>query len=230
VQPHKQTIVGVCTHFANVEDVLEHEYADEQIGLFHKVCDVFRQHGLQCIEHCASSASDLILAASRFGMCRVGIALYGFWPSPSTRLSYLQIHKKIPELIPALTWKTSIAMLKDVPAGTFIGYGCTFKAVKDMTVAVLPMGYYEGYPRLVGDEQSYVLIRGQRCPLVGRISMNLMVVDVSHVIDVQRYDEVILIGKSGKEEIDATKLAGWASTIHYELVTRIHPELPRRLV
>lgn len=227
---NKPLIVGICTHFANVEDVLEHDYADQQILNFKKASDVLRKHGFNFIEHCASSASSLILAPSRFDLLRVGVSMYGLWPSPATRLSYLQINTKIPDLRTALTWKTSVAMLKKVKAGAFIGYGCTYRALKDMQVAVLPMGYNEGYPRLAGDDKSYVLIRGQRCPLVGRISMNLMVVDVSHLQTVHRYDEVVLIGRSGNEEIDASRLAGWANTIHYELVTRIHPSLPRKLV
>lgn len=230
LKPHAALVKAVCTHFANVEDVLEHEYADLQIKRFNTAREAFKKHGIACLGHAASSAATLILPESRFDICRVGISLYGLWPSQSTRLSYLQLNAKVLDLRPVLSWKTKIYLTKDVTAGTYIGYGCTFRANRSMRVAILPLGYNEGYPRLAGNNKSHVLIAGQRCPVIGRISMNLMVVDVSHLPNAKADDDVVLIGKQGDETISAEAIAGWAETIHYEFVTRIHPLIPRKIV
>lgn len=225
-----QDVVGMGMHFANVEDTTEHEYADEQLRRFDVAHDILKSHGLQILRHAASSAATLLLDGSRFDLCRVGIGLYGLWPSKATRLSWLHGHKTLIELRPALSWKTQVTTVKQVHAGDFVGYGCTFRAVRDMRVAVLPVGYFEGYPRLASDHSSYVLIAGKRCPLVGRICMNMMVVDVSHLPTVDVGDDVTLIGQDGEEVLAAEEVAAWAQTIHYELVTRLNPEITRHLV
>jgi alanine racemase len=95
---------------------------------------------------------------------------------------------------------------------------------------VLPVGYYEGYPRIAGEKASYVLVRGRRCPIVGRICMNMMMVDISHVDGVAVGETVTLIGADGGETIPAHEVAGWAKTIHYELLSRLHHDIPRRLL
>ena len=227
----RDQVAGVCTHFANVEDVTEHTYADEQLQTFAKIANLFQDWQVEIICHSASSASAMIMGSSRFDLVRTGIALYGLWPSQATRLSMLQIDgNQNFTLEPVLAWTTEVVNLKTVRAGRFIGYGCTYRASRDMRIAVLPVGYYEGYPRLAGDGPSYVLIDGQRCQVVGRICMNMMMIDVSHVTDVELGNTVILIGQSGKDEIKAGDLASWANTIHYEIVTRLHPDIPRVVV
>jgi alanine racemase len=127
-----------------------------------------------------------------------------------------------------LSWKTEVAIVKSVHAGQFIGYGCTYKALRDMTIAVLPVGYYEGYPRLASN-RGHVLIRGQRCPIVGRICMNMMMVDISHIPAVTSGELVTLIGHDGAEHLDAAQIGEWADTIHYEIVTQLNPAIPRRV-
>lgn len=230
VLPHKKFVAGIATHFANVEDVLEHEYADLQLERYEKASAAFHKAGFKLIHHTASSASTLILPKSRNDLVRVGISLYGQWPSQATRLSFLQTYDKVAQLQPVLSWRTKVAAIKPVRAGEYIGYGCTFRAVSAMQVAVLPLGYYEGFPRLAGNDQSYVLIKGQRCKVVGRICMNMMMVDVTHLSSVKVGDLVTLIGTDGKETLSAGDVAHWAQTIHYELLTRLHPDIPRRIV
>jgi alanine racemase len=226
----KALVAGVCTHFANVEDVTEHEYADLQLARFQAAAAVFRAAGLTVLEHAASSAACLILDEARLDLERVGISLYGVWPSQVTRVSYLQLHQKLVELRPVLSWRTEVTTVKPVRSGQFIGYGCTYRAIRDMCVAVLPVGYYEGYPRIAGEQASYVLVRGRRCPIVGRICMNMMMVDVSHVEGVTVGETATLIGTDGAETIPAHEVAGWAKTIHYELLSRLHHDIPRRLI
>jgi alanine racemase len=225
---HKEKLVGICSHFSNVEDVLEQTYANQQIDAFTSVVHQFRSAGFQLISHIAASSSALIMQSSRFDLVRVGISTYGLWPSRATQLSFLQSFGRLVDLEPVLRWKTEVAIVKDVHAGQFIGYGCTYKALRDMTIAVLPVGYYEGYPRLASN-RGHVLIRGQRCPIVGRICMNMMMVDISHVTAVKPGEVVTLIGTDGNEQIEAAHIGEWADTIHYEIVTQLNPAIPRRV-
>ncbi|MFW7382039.1 MAG: alanine racemase [Oligoflexus sp.] len=226
----QQQLYGICSHFANVEDVLEHENALKQLERFQQAKDKFAAAGFKLAPHIASSASTLLMEPSLFAMTRIGISLYGVWPSGKTRLSYLQNHQTIADLRPVLSWRTEVALTKTVKEGDFIGYGCTYRAVQDMKIAVLPVGYYEGYPRVASGRGSYVLIKGKRCPLVGRICMNMMMVDISHLQHVAAGDPVTLIGADGQESISAEDLAAWSDTIHYELFTRLNPRIPRILV
>jgi alanine racemase len=221
--------VGIATHFANVEDVLDHEYGAKQLDAFTRVLEIFASRGIKLLRHAASSASSLLLAESTFDLCRVGISLYGVWPSTLTRLSYLQKFSRVPELKPVLSWRCRLMTVKEIQAGQFVGYGCTFRAVKDMKIGVLPVGYYEGLPRVVGDSQSYVLLHDKRCPIVGRICMNMTMIDLSHV-SAEVGDIVTLIGKDESEEIHAGQFADWAKTIHYEIFTHLNAVMPRRIV
>jgi alanine racemase len=223
-------IKGLSSHFANVEDVLEQEYAMRQLHLFKGILETFQSHSLRIPAHIASSASGLIFRESEFDYVRAGISLYGLWPSKATRLSYSKIYQHPAELLPVLSWYTKVASTKLVPKDQSIGYGCTYKAMKDMTIAVLPVGYYEGYPRLAGGHGGYVLLQGSRCPIVGRICMNMMMIDISHLSYVAPEEKVTLIGKDKNEEIDAETFASWASTIHYEALSRLNPFIERRIV
>ncbi len=231
LSPFNKYVEGIATHFANVEDVLDHAYADSQMLEFERARTLMRQAGFaEFLSHAASSASTLILKASRYDLCRVGISIYGFWPSQPTRLSYHQLNLNIPELKPVLSWKTRVAQVKEVPAGRYIGYGITFRALKNMTIAVLPVGYFEGFPRIAGASHSYVLIAGHRCPIVGRVCMNMMMVDVGHLSSIEVGQVVTMIGEDHGEIIAASDISGWSQTIHYEFVSRIHADIPRRIV
>lgn len=234
------TIAGVCTHFANVEDVMNQEYADLQLDRFGRAWkEVESVLGSKIakalVRHAAASASAMILPASRFDLCRIGISLYGYWPSAATRLSAFQqeyFRKAGPafDLRPALTWYARVAQVKSLPAGTFVGYGCSYRTTALTRVAVLPVGYYEGYPRIAGESQSYVLLRGRRCPILGRICMNMMMVDVTHVPDAGSGDIATLLGTSDGEVLTADNLADWSRSISYEVLSRLHPQIPRVVV
>lgn len=228
---HLAKCVGVYTHFANVEDVQDYSYAFRQLTNLEQCVQQLQANGIPVnMIHAASSASSLLLEQSRFHLSRVGMSLYGHWPSDSTRLSYFQSHGERLELKPVLSWRTEVAMVRDVPVGDHIGYGCQYKVMRPMRIAVLPVGYFEGYPRLAGSSQSYVLIDGKRCQLVGRICMNMMMVDVTHLDNIVIGAPVTLIGSQGSEKISAETLAGWAETIQYELLSRLHADIPRVIV
>ena len=228
--PFKENLKGISTHFANVEDVTSQSYAERQLLAFEKVDRTFKSLDFSYERHVSASAPGLLLEKARFDFCRVGISLYGFWPSSLTRVSFLSQKSKLIELKPVLSWKTKIASVRSIKAGTAVSYGCTFTASSDMKVAVLPIGYYEGYPRAASNRGAYVLCQGKRCQILGRICMNMMVIDVSHLEKPSSGESVTLIGRDGRELIRAEDLAGWADTIQYEIVTRIHPELPRKLL
>ena len=133
------------------------------------------------------------------------------------------------ELRPAMTWKARIAQVRDVPAGETVGYGRTHRTTHDSRLAVVSIGYWDGYDRRLSN-QAHVLIQGQRAPVLGRVCMNLMMVDVSHVAEAQTGDEVVLLGASGEERITAEQMADWIGTIQYEVPTRIHARLVRHVV
>jgi alanine racemase len=225
---NQDKVVGICTHFANVEDVTDHSYASRQLKEFHTALSMFANAGFKSLlKHAASSASTLIMSDSRLDLDRIGISLYGHWPSRITKVSYLQVNHQVVPLKPVLSWKTKLTTVKRVEPGKYIGYGCTYRATRPMVVGVVPVGYFEGYPRLAGEGASRVLIKGERCAIVGRICMNMMMVDVTHLTNIAVGDTVTLIGQDGEEHIGANDLAEWARTINYEVLSRLHPEIPR---
>ncbi|NIP78338.1 MAG: alanine racemase, partial [Actinobacteria bacterium] len=124
---------------------------------------------------------------------------------------------------------TRVAQVKDVPEGAFVGYGCTYRTTRPSRIAVLPVGYHEGYDRGLSGV-AHVLVRGRRAPVRGRICMNMCMIDVTDVPDVRPEDEVVLLGRQGDESLTAEQLAGWCGTISYEIVSRIHPGIPRVIV
>jgi alanine racemase len=151
--------------------------------------------------------------------------MYGLWPSKETFVSAQEKKREI-KLEPVLTWKTRVAQIKKIKAGTPISYGLTEKTSQDSKIAVLPIGYWDGYDRKLSGIAN-VLIKDKRCKLLGRVCMNMVMVDVSHVLDIKLEDEVVLLGKQGNEEITVDELAQKIGTINYEVVTRINPLIPR---
>lgn len=228
LKKNKDRLVGLCSHFSNVEDVLDQSYALQQLAKFDKVALEMTNEGFDLMPHIAASSSALIMPRARFAITRIGISLYGMWPSRTNQLSFMQSQSEKIELKPVMRWMTEVAIVKKVNVGQFIGYGCTYKALRDMRIAVLPVGYFEGYPRLASN-RGYVLIQGEQCPIVGRICMNMMMIDVTHLAKVEVGTGVTLIGRDGSETIEASMIGDWAETIHYEIVTQLNPAIPKEL-
>jgi alanine racemase len=223
-------LVGVSTHFANIEDTLNHGYAERQIAQFQRALQILKELGLEPpLAHTASTAAGILFPETHHSLVRAGIGVYGLWPSRETYLSALLGHRPVPQLRPVLSWKTRIAQLKTLPEGSFVGYGCTYKTTRATRLAVLPVGYADGYDRALGNT-AHVLVHGKRAAVVGRVSMNMCMVDVTDIPRAKLEDEVVLLGGSGEERISAETLAAWAGTINYEVVTRISPLLERRVV
>ena len=223
-------LVGVATHFANIEDTTDHSYAEFQFQRYGEMKQMIEASGLPVsYYHMASSAAALLFPHTHFNLARVGIALYGLWPSKETYLSYRMAGKQNQILRPVLSWKTIVAQVKDVRKGEYIGYGTTYRATADLKIAVIPIGYYDGYDRQLSNS-GHVLINGMRAPIRGRICMDIFMVDVTDIPDVRLESEVVLIGRSGDEVIRAEDVAGWANTINYEIVSRIGSHLQRRVI
>lgn len=221
---------GVTTHFANIEDTTEHAFAESQIQSFARCAGLLERSGHpRPLRHAACSAAALLFTRTHLDLLRIGISLYGLWPSRETYVSCLERGKPTLDLRPALTWKTRVAQVKVVPEGSFIGYGCTYRTTRPTRIAVLPVGYHEGYDRGLSGV-GHVLIRGKRAPVRGRVCMNMCMVDVTDVGEVGLEDEVVLLGSQGQERLSAEQLGAWCGTISYEIVSRIHPGLPRLVV
>lgn len=218
---------GASTHFANIEDTTDHSFAVMQIAAFNRICEAAGALGAPIpIRHSACSAATLLFNRTHLDLARIGISLYGLWPSRETYVSCLERGKPSLDLRPVLTWKTRVAQLKDVAEGGFVGYGCTWRATRSSRIAVLPVGYHEGYDRGLSGV-AHVLVRGKRAPVRGRVCMNMCMVDVSDIPGAALEDEVVLLGRQGDERVSAEQLAAWCGTISYEIVSRIHPALPR---
>ena len=211
-------LAGVLSHFADAETANE-KYTERQLKNFQQVLDRLRRAGIvHSSTHMSKSAALITVPAAHFAMVRPGLILYGMYPSP-------QMKKQI-RLKPVLSWKTRIIQLKRAPAGASVGYGRTFVTKRASRIATLPVGYADGYRRLLSN-RARVLVRGKRAPVVGRVSMDLTTVDVTDIRNVEQGDEVVLLGRQDGAAISADEMAAWANTISYEIFTSIGARVPR---
>ena len=209
---------GLFSHFSHAENV-GGIYTQNQLKLFHGLVARLRSAGYDPpLVHLANSAAVIALPSAHFSMVRPGLMLYGIYPSPGMASQVA--------LKPVLSWKTRILQLKKIPKGSSISYGQTFVTRRESLIATLPVGYADGYPRLLSN-RGVVLVRGKRAPIVGRVCMDLTMVDVTDIRGVQQGDEVILLGKQGRDTISADEMALWAETISYEILTSISARVPR---
>jgi alanine racemase len=193
-------------------------YTREQLVRFREVVEKFRAEVPGNYKaHVLQSAGTLAFNDTPHEIVRAGVMLYGISPLPE--------FQKL--LRPAMTWKTAIALLRDMPAGHGISYGRTFITPREMRVATVSAGYADGYPRHASNRDAAVLVHGKRCPLLGRVTMDLMMIDVSEIPDAAVGDEVVLMGRQGDEEISAEELAERAGTITWEIITRIGSRVRR---
>jgi len=209
---------GLMSHFANAE-ADDPASAREQLTRFLETDRAIRAAGVDVPRrHLANSAGLLALPEARLDLVRPGILLYGYAPSPrlAARLA----------LRPALTLRTRIAALRDVPRGQGVSYGHTFVAPRDVRVATLPIGYADGVCRALSN-RGQVLVRGRRAPILGRVCMDMTLADVSAIPAASVDDEVVLIGRQGDDALSADDVAAAAGTINYEILACIGPRIPR---
>lgn len=221
-------IEGAYTHFANIEDTLDPSFAQSQLEKLKEGVRILERAGIRPEHiHASATAGVLLYPETDFTMVRVGIGAYGIWPSRETQIAARERGRKI-SLSPVLTWKTRVAQVKNINTGEYIGYGLTYQARRPMQVAVLPVGYYDGYDRRLSNS-GRALIRGQFVPVIGRIAMNMTMLDVTDV-GAEADEEVVLLGRQGNAEIRVEELAEKIGTIPYEVLSRINSRIPRMQV
>jgi len=221
-------IEGVFTHFAMADtpDAFGTqgwgvEYTQKQLERFQAVVAALENTGIVLrYRHCANSPATINLAEARFNLVRAGILLYGLDPSPEV--------PRPADFRPALSFKTQVALVKDVPTGTYVSYGATFRTERPTRLAVLMIGYADGFRRK--PNYGEVLVRGQRASIVGRVCMDQTMIDVTDIDGAQAGDEVVLIGRQGVEEIRAEEVAEKLGTNNYETVTTISARVERRFI
>ncbi len=226
-------IEGLSTHFANIEDVKNHEYTDRQIKLFDEAYEKLQDAGIDIIiRHCANASATMLFPKTHYDMVRPGISLYGIWPSDVVE-EFVKESKLDIVLEPVFSWKTRVAQIKKLSAGSSVGYGCTFTAEQDMQIAVIPVGYYNGYDRNISGK-GYVLVHDQKASVIGRVCMNMIIIDVTGIKNLKPEDEVVLLGNGKENSVPIKEFAQWVDRIVYELPTRITgwaiEEIPRIVV
>lgn len=211
-------VEGVFSHFARADEKNK-EFSFQQLKRFKSALNKIKAAGFKLPQlHIANSAAVIDLAKTSLDLVRPGIMLYGLLPSNQLKNeAYLK---------PLLSFKTRIVQLRTLPAGSAVSYGSTYTTEKDERIAVLPIGYKDGYPRLLSN-QGEVLINGKRAPIRGRVCMGQTIVSVEQIENVEVGDEVVLIGKQSKEEISATEIADLVGTINYEIICNLSERLKR---
>ncbi|HAA20041.1 MAG TPA: alanine racemase [Cytophagales bacterium] len=237
--PEQFEVVGVCTHLAGAERVENYLRIQTQIARYHDQLALYQDAGIHPkYRHIACSAGVVRYPETHLDMVRVGILTYGFWPSSETLIDSIrrksegkpqgQERYRDP-LKRVITWKSSVMSVKEVNMGEFIGYGTAFMAPKRMKIALVPVGYAYGFGRSLSNVGK-VLIRNRAVQVVGFVNMNLVIINIKEVPEVQKGDEVILIGKQGKRTVSVSAFGEMSNQLNYELLTRLPLNLPRTVV
>ena len=212
-------IEGLFTHFANADDS-DKTATFEQMNLFQEMCDMLSEKGVKIpIKHCSNSAGIVDIPDANMNMVRAGIILYGLWPSDD-------VNKRSMDLQPVMSLKSHISYIKDLEAGRKISYGGTYVTPETQRIATVPVGYGDGYARSLSGK-GYVLVRGQKAPICGRICMDQFMIDVSHIEGARVGDAVTLLGSDGTEMITMEELGDMSERFNYEFACLITPRVPR---
>ena len=210
-------LAGIFSHLASSENIIP--YNDRQWQLFSGLLEEIKNMGINIpIRHLGNSGAILNYPEFQMDMVRPGLMAYGIYPAPSGETKS--------NLAPVMSFKTSIVLLKDFPKGYGIGYGSTYITSKETRIATIPVGYGDGYPFILSNAGE-ALIRGKRAPIVGRVSMDMCTIDVTHIADCAVGDEVVLLGRQGDEYISASEIAAKAKTISYEVLCALGKRAPR---
>ena len=212
-------IEGLFTHFANADET-DKTPTMAQIDLFQKMCRMLENKGINIpIKHCSNSAGIVDIPEANMNMVRAGIILYGLWPSD-------EVNKRNMDLQPAMSLKSHISYIKDLEAGRKISYGGVYVTPEKQRIATVPVGYGDGYARSLSD-RGYVLVRGQKAPICGRICMDQFMIDVSHIEGARVGDAVTLLGQDGAYRITMEELGDLSKRFNYEFACLITPRVPR---
>ncbi len=231
LKKHSDNIIfqGLFTHFAGAESLANNFRINKQKSNFDQSVEFFKSFHLNPIyTHAACSAVVLNYPEAIGNMVRVGIVQYGFWPNKETHIRYCgEKEKNSDPLKRVMRWTTRVMALKEVRKGSFVGYGTSYLAHKNMKLAILPVGYSHGYGRNLSNVGS-VLINGKHCPIVGLVNMNSITVDITYAGEIGIGDEVVLIGRQKGKEITVNSFSEQANQLNYELLTRLPYGIPRK--
>lgn len=212
-------IEGIFTHFANADEA-DKQPTFIQMDLFKQMCQMLEERGVKIpIKHCSNSAGIVDIPEANMNMVRAGIILYGLWPSQ-------EVNKNNMNLQPVMSLKSHISYLKDLEAGRKVSYGGTYITPKTQRIATVPVGYGDGYARSLSNK-GYVLVRGQKAPICGRVCMDQFMIDVSHIEGVKVGDAVTLLGEDGKYRITMEELGDMSERFNYEFACLLTPRVPR---
>jgi len=235
-EPEHLVLEGVCTHYAGAESEGNYLRVRRQAEVFGERVAYLRERGLQPrIRHTAGSAAALTYPETIMDLARIGIVQYGFWPSLETRMRFLLERRERDgretrdPLRRVMRWVTRVMSLKEVPAGSFVGYGISYLTTRPQRIATIPVGYAQGFPRVLSN-LGYVLVGGRRAPVVGVVNMHCTTVDVTGIPDVAVGDEVVVIGRQGRAEITVGWFGDMTRTLNYEVLVRIPRDIPREVV
>ncbi len=222
------TFKGLCTHYAGAESISNYVRVCNQIKRFQEFTAYFKNEDLvPQIRHTSCSASTISYPETHMDMVRVGILLYGFWPSRETLIEELKgLDNPKDPLKRVISWKSKIMSTKNVRAGEFIGYGTSYQASGNMCIATVPVGYGYGFSRSLSNV-GRILIRGKRAGVLGVVNMNLMIIDITEIKGVQKGDEVVLIGTQKKQSVSVASFGELSNQPNYELLTRLPADIPR---
>jgi alanine racemase len=212
------TIEGISTHFAKAKTPKKNNETNKQIKIFKEIVSSFKKEGYGPMAHAGATAGGVVFREAHFDMVRFGIGIYGLWPNKSVEKSF----KREVKLEPVLSWKTVISEIKTLPKGHGVGYDLTHKLKKSSKIAICPVGYWHGYSRALSNK-GYVLVNGKKVDLLGRVSMDMIIIDISNVGKISVGDEVVLIGYQKGKKVTAEDIADLTGTINYEIITRINP-------
>lgn len=219
------SIDGIFSHLAAAEE-LDSPYTTMQLERFNAALETVQQSfaaDARPLRHIAASAAAMLWPQTRLDLVRCGIALYGLWPSAQTREA---IQNGGVDLRPALSYRSELVAIRDVEAGSPVGYGASYHTPRPTRIGVVPLGYAEGIPRALSNRGAFI-VGGRRCPIVGRVAMNMTMIDLGASGDAYIGDAVTLIGRDGEASVSADDWAAWAETINYEIVTRLPARVPR---
>ncbi len=223
--------VGLCTHYAGAESISNYLRVITQIKEYRKFYRYFARHDLRPLyRHTAGSAATLTYPQTIMDMVRVGIAQYGFWPSQETYIYQFKKNKVHETTLKRLiSWKSEIMTIKYVEAGDFVGYGTSYMANKITKIAIIPVGYANGFSRSLSNT-GRVLIGGKRVPVIGTVTMNTMTVNITDVPNAKKGDEVVIVGKQGRLSISISSFCEMSELLNYQLLARIPRNIPRIVV
>ena len=233
IEDNKQhlDVKGLCTHFAGAESITNYFRVKKQIVFYNRVYKFFKSNNIDFRQkHLACSAAVINYPQTINDLVRVGIMQYGFWPSRESQMKYYTKHHiNDNPLEPVISWKSYVMGTKSVAMGEYISYGTSVLAETDMKIATIPVGYAHGFSRSLSN-QGKAIIRGHRLDVIGFVNMNMMIVDITNIPEVEKGDEVVLIGSQNGITITVNSFGEMSHQLNYELLTRLPEDIPRKII